>query len=309
MTYGTNESIILTDSTNNYVDYTLYNDSSNVFAGRAYKFPSSTYLTIDVTDICHDLVGPCFIDSATGHIDNSHALKSFTLYGTNTQNFSVRYWNRFDEACPQGNYLYNDPAGRTVDPGSWLMIYSTGVFYGYKNGTQVYSSSGGARKVELSSWSLNNGDKISISGSGKTINYRVKCGADYELFYQNSRGALDSIVFYGPCTMKSSATRYLIAKSGSYSPADNYEHKNQVEATEGKIGWNLNTGIMRDEESANIIEVILSNRCWLHDLSNDNLYAVNIVNSDIEQKLRKKDKNNTSYSLNVELARNYTSKN
>lgn len=280
-----------------------------IFSGRAYKYPDASYVNIDVTDISHDLVSPCFIDSSTGHVDNSETIKSCTLYGNTTVSYSVRYWNRFDEAVPQSSYLYNDPAGRTVDPGSWLYPYSNGGVQIYHNGTLKYSSIGGSTKIDLSNYGLKNGDKLELRGPSKSIFYKVKCGAKYELFYQNTRGALDSIVFYGPCTMRGTTTRYSVHNVGEYGPSLNYKFINENKANEGRLGWSLVTGPMRDEESANIYEVVFSNQCWLHDLDNDSIYAVNITNSDIEQKQRKKDKGNTSYTINVELARNIISKN
>lgn len=309
MAYGTNESIVLNDSATTYVDYTLYNNSTLIFSGRAYKFPDAQNTKIDVTDICHDIVGPCYIDSETGHPNPSDCYKYFTLYGSNTQNFYVRYWNKFDESCPQSSYLFNDPISRTVNPGSWLYPYSNTTCIIYKNGSQIASFISGVSKQTIANYNVKNGDVIRVSSAGKNIEYKVKCGADYELFYQSPTGALDSIVFYGPCTMTGSTERYSIIQNKEYSPATGYEHLNRYNSNSGKLGWNLITGPMTDEESSRIVNVIYSNRCWLHDLVTDKLFAVNIVNSNIESKLRKKDKGNTSYSIQVELARNIISRN
>lgn len=298
--YGTNQSIILIDSTSAYVDYTVYSNSSLIFAGRAYKFPDATNIKIDVTDICHALVNPCYLNSESGSISYSGTSTYVQVFGTNTQSFDLYYFNDYSTVIPQGQYLGNQISTGYLDPNSWLYPFGSSGYAVYKNGQVWISSTQRTSKIDLSNYSLNNGDVLEIRVGSETLRYVVKCGADYELYVQSSRGAIDTIPCYGPSTKAVSSSRYQIMHSGAYGPSLNYEHRNENKVSENKIRWNLVTGMTKDSEK--IQELVCSNKAWLRDMNTNTLYAVNIVTSDIEQKLRKKDRN-TSYAINVELAR------
>lgn len=306
--YGTNESIILTDSAAPYVDYTLYANSALIFAGRAYKFPDAANIKIDITDICHSLVNPCYLDSETGSISYSGTSAYVTVYASGTYNADVYYFNDFTTSISQSNFLGNRVSTGYLDPNSWLYPYAANGWQIKKNGVGWQSSSVRTRQINLGSYSLNNGDRLEIVAGSETVHYTIKCGANYELYFPNQRGAIDTIPFYGPCTMRGSGSHYAIYNSGAFGPTINYKHIKENKATEGTVGWTLVTGPTKDAETGNIYELALCNKAWLRDMATDKLYAVNITNTDIEQKLRKKD-SNTSYTINVELAQIINSRN
>ena len=308
MNYSTNQSIILTDGTGDYVDYDVYSNNHLLFAGRAYKYPDAQYLTIDVTDICHSLVGPAEIDSSTGHLNNAPVHANVRVQGNSNHTLDVYYYNSIDNTVPQSTYLACKPACHTLDPRQYLFIVkpgSGGMCYIYKNGSLAGSYSTNTR-VDLTPFALKTGDKLELRGPDKSIFYNVKCGATSILYYQNQIGGIDSVTCYGPTLIGSSTTRYSIAHTGSYSPGD-MQFINENKHNEGKITWKLTTGPLSDEDTENIYEVILSNKCWLHFPDTGKLYPVNITTSNIEQKTYKKDGMNTSYDITVEYARTVNS--
>ena len=305
MRYSTIENIILTDGTSDYVDYTLYNNSSLVFSGRAYKYPDAQSLAIDVTDICHSIINAPYIDSSSGHVSTIGRSASFTLYGNITHSFTVNYWTKYNMPIPQGAYSNNDPISRTIDPRQYLYPGSVNASITItKNGASWYSGIGGTiTQLALSGYGLINGTKLQLTCGSTIIDYVIKCGANYALYYQNPVGGIDSVTCYGPCTRRSSVTRYSISNKNAEF------FKNENKAIEATIGWNLVTGSMTDIESEHIPDLLLSNCCWLHDLNTGDLYPVNVTNSDIESKTKKKDKNNTSYNIQVALAQTITAYN
>lgn len=313
MTYGTNESIILTDGSSDSTTFELFETKTGslVFKGKAFKFPGATTLSVDLTDIVHDRVGPVILNTSSGlPVDpNSIAELEFRFSGNSTQTFTCRYWNRFDEQVPSGSYLFNDPAGLVVDPGSWLYPVSSGTVNLYRNSTLLGSYATGAHKIDLNDFALKSGDTLTLQLGNQSIKYKVRCGGHYDLLYQNSKGAIDTLTCFGHCTMSAEAERFSMRTGFVYGPTTLYEHHKRNYVTEGKISWNLNTGPLTESGCANIPEVALSNRCWLHDIQTGKLYAVNVTTTSLEQKLRKKDSGSMNYSITVELARPVTNRN
>lgn len=305
MTYGTNESIILTDSNSDSITYTLYGNGNLLFTGKAYKFPDSSVLEVDLTDIVHDCVAPVSLNTSTGFPTNPElkTVVEFEYSGTTSQTFSCRYWNRFDEQVPSGSYLFNDPAGLVVDPGSWIYPLCTGTAKLYKNSTLIGSYAAGSTKIDLNDFELSSGDTLTLTVGNQSIKYKVRCGGHYDLLYQNTKGAIDTLTCFGHCTMSSEAERYSMRTGFVYGPATLYQHNDKNYATKGTVSWNLNTGPLSDAGCVNIPEIILSNRCWLHDIQTGKLFAVNIRDTNIEQKIRKKNAGSMNYTITVNLAR------
>lgn len=307
--YSQNDSVIFSETTNSsFIDYTVYSGSSLIFSGRAYKFPSASSIDIDVTDVAHSLVNGPIIDSSNGHIDPSGRMTSITVQGNSSHTGTIIFYNRFDTETPQSSWMANDPISHTIDPRQYLYQSSNLTTIVYKNGSQI-ASYGSVSKITLSSFGLKTGDKLRMTNSAGTVNYSIRCGASYALYYQNSIGGIDSVTCYGPCTRNTNVERYSVANKLAKNFSNNYMFENEVKATEATIGWTLVTGHLSNEDTKNITDLVMSNHCWLHDLETGNLFAVNIDNSTIEQKTYKKDKMSTSYSINVSLAQTSTIRN
>lgn len=313
MTYGTNESIILTDGISDSVTYQVFNtkDQSLVFTGKAYRYPDASYLQIDLTDIAHDYVTPAYLSTSDGlPVDpDMTCWVEFRVVGNTPHTFSVRYWNKFDEPVPTSAYLFNDPAGLTLDPGSWLYPMCSSTFYLYNGSKLLGSYASGITKIDLNDFDLSSGDVLRLVSGTQEVKYRVRCGGHYDLLYQNSKGAIDTLTCYGHCTRKSSAEHSQMTLNSAYSSQNLHEHINKNYVGVSKLSWNLQTGMMSEAGSQNMPEVAMSNRAWLHDIQTGSLYAVNITTTEFSTKIFKKDHGSMSYSIDVELARDITYRN
>lgn len=313
MTFGTNESIILTDGTSDSVTYQLINtkDQSLVFKGKAYRYPDADYLQIDLTDVAHDLVSPAYLSTSDGLPTDPDMIcwAELKLVGNTTQTFTVRYWNSFDEPAPTSTYLFNDPAGLTVDPGSWLYPMCSGPFYLYNGSKLLGSYNSGITKIDLNDFNLNSGDVLRLTSGTQDVKYRVRCGGHYDLLYQNSKGAIDTLTCYGHCTKKASAEHSQMTRNAAYSPSNLHEHIKKNYVGVSNLSWNLQTGMMTEQGSQKMPEVAMSNRAWLHDIQTGSLYAVNIFTDEFSTKIFKKDHGSMSYSIEVELARDVVYRN
>jgi len=297
MIYSSNENIILTDSTDDYVDYQIYKGYGNlIFSGRAYKYPDATNIKIDVTDICHaEVTGPVIDNFSSGHVNSSGRSVYFTVTGTSSNSFSVNYYAK-PGSVPQSGYSCNEPISRTIDPRQYLFPGSISSSITItRNGSAWYSGSGGSVST-VSLGSLTDGTKLRLTCASNTVDYVVKCGAHYALYYQNLVGGIDSVTCYGPSTRTGSVTRYSITNNNAT------DFKNENKAVEGQLGWNLITGPISDEGGEHIPDLLMSNHAWLHDLETGDIVPVNIVTTSIESKNKKKDKNNTSYNIQVQYA-------
>lgn len=134
------------------------------------------------------------------------------------------------------------------------------------------------------------------------IYYDVKCtNADYCMYYLNPSGGWSWMLFEGANIEKANFKRetYL----SNVDNRNTTESSKNVYLTKINKSWTLKTGYMKDKESKNFKYLIASPKCYLHDLNNNNIYAVNITTNSVDVKsFRTNGRKFSTYSVNVDYA-------
>lgn len=134
----------------------------------------------------------------------------------------------------------------------------------------------------------------------------LKCSRSrYALYAVNRRGGVTHLLMEGVPLQSYSRTDWDITT--------NYDRLSQTGrgvrrmATTVTRKWRLNTGLLTEDESAMIDDIVLSPRIVLHDLEAGRLFAVNSSDKNIERRTRRSNRNKPiEYTLNFEEARTET---
>lgn len=106
----------------------------------------------------------------------------------------------------------------------------------------------------------------------------------YCLYYQNQYGGWDSLLFRGREIQKDNLSRLSYKKNYVAQSTD----FNKVDyLTTISESWELNTSYLDDSESSKMINLLGSNRIYLHDLNSGKITPVNVTNSVCEHKTYK----------------------
>lgn len=124
----------------------------------------------------------------------------------------------------------------------------------------------------------------------------------YCLYYLNQYGGWDSLLFAGSEKQSDNLSRLSYKKNYVSQSLD--FHKVDYLTTIGET-WSLNTSYLDDSQSLKMINVLASNKLYLHDLVENKIIPVNITNSVCEHKTWKNQGRKLSvYTLEVAASQN-----
>jgi len=106
----------------------------------------------------------------------------------------------------------------------------------------------------------------------------------YCLYYLNQNGGWDSLLFRGKVIQQDKLSRLSYKKNYIAGSLD----FNKVDyLTTIQEDWQLNTSFLDDQHSEKMINLLASNKIFLHDLDEDKIIPVNIMNQKCEHKTYK----------------------
>lgn len=235
------------------ITYTVKQNGSTLFIGKAVKLPGASTVEININEICKNFLSnelPDFrnVSTATTYT-NSEACKTFQLYQGST--LLETYVFLYD-------WSYTDWNGGSKSMGlpinghyeSTMLVFSS-----YTSSNVVYNT-------------------ITFPGG----NY---CG-DMALYYQTAGGGWCSFLCEGVVKRTDNLTPYTYTKSVK-NTSNNFE--NTKYSIEYDRTYVINSGWLSDSESKNLAENLLkSTRVYAHDLKTDEIFPVVITDTSIQYK-------------------------
>ena len=127
------------------------------------------------------------------------------------------------------------------------------------------------------------GSSYTLSVGGSTYVISNTCYR-YCLYYLNQYGGWDSLLFRG-VEMKSDDLSRLSYKKNYVANSTDFHKVDYLTTLSEK--WRLNTSYLNDIESSRMVNLMASNRIYIHDLETGLISPVNITNSTCEHKTYK----------------------
>lgn len=144
----------------------------------------------------------------------------------------------------------------------------------------------------------NNGHILSVNSSSYFL--VAETCYRYCIYYINSAGGWDSLLFGGKTLQKDKITRHTY-KSHYQAGSAQFGTKDYLNVI--KETWQLNTNIFTDEGSDKMSELIGTNIAYLHDLEDNRIVPIVITNAECEHKTWKnQERKLSSYTIEVESA-------
>lgn len=147
--------------------------------------------------------------------------------------------------------------------------------------------------------SIPTGNFSKLTIGGMTYYVTLTCNR-YCLYYLNQIGGWDSLLFNGRELQSDKLSRLSYKKNYRAMTTDFFKVDYLTTINES---WSLNTSYLDDIQSSKMINVLASNRIYLHDLQDNIIIPVNIINSTCEHKTYKNQGRKLPvYTLEVEAS-------
>lgn len=249
-------------STSNSLHYRLYDGNIMIYEGRAVKMPGNDTLQLNINKICKDYLSSDIDLIVTGGTAETHidALKTFTL---------------------------QSDLGATLETYKFLFCWDYDFSWNGSNTTLSLPITGeyaaGMKKLKTTVY----GSTVSTNSNG---DYDKEVCGNYALYYLNARGGWDSFIYTGFCKKTDAITQYTFDHSYNNNTP---EFEKGRYATEIKEEYELNTGLLNDEQSLLYAKHLASsNRCYLHIIDEGKIFPVVISDNSISYKQAESENNN-----------------
>ena len=141
------------------------------------------------------------------------------------------------------------------------------------------------------------GDHVLIVGSSRFIIPSDDCGASYILYYLNELGGWDFLPFRGSSLHSADISRLQYEKR-TVSRGSNFTTVDYLTTISDR--WSLNTSYLDDSGAQKMINLLASNRVYLHDLSSNTIIPVNVTNQSCDYKtIANQGRNFAAYTIEV----------
>lgn len=267
------------------VNYSIGLDGETIFTGKGVKYPGADEMFININKICRNYL-ECDIaallttmPSSNTNLDHPNAQRTFNFYtGSTLVNDYVFYQDYSytdDKPTTGSSIVVSNPINGHFVPG--MLKVRT-----YR-GTSSYYTTGSAS---------------SSTGLGYTT--IVKC-VPYVLYYLNSYGGWDAFVIEGTGIKKDAYTTYKTDQSYNNTTLQ-FETNKYVQ--EIKTSYELNTGLLSDEQSANLAKNLLGSiKVYLQNIDEGWLKPVIITDSNATyQTYQTNGRKLCQYKINVQMS-------
>ena len=270
-------------TTANTVNYSIRLDGETIFTGKGVKYPGADDMQLNINKICRNYL-ECDIaallttmPSSNTNLNHPNAQRTFNFYTGSTKVNDYVFYQDYsytnDKPTTGSSIVVSNPInGHYVSGMLKVRTY---------RGTSSYYTTGSAS---------------SSTGLGYTT--RVKC-VPYVLYYLNSYGGWDAFAIEGTGVKKDAYTTYRTDQSYNNTTLQ-FETNKYVQ--EIKTSYELNTGLLSDEQSANLAKNLLGSiKVYLQNIDEGWIKPVIITDSNITyQTYQTNGRKLCQYKINVQ---------
>ena len=270
-------------TTANTVNYSIRLDGETIFTGKGVKYPGADDMQLNINKICRNYL-ECDIaallttmPSSNTNLNHPNAQRTFNFYTGSTKVNDYVFYQDYsytnDKPTTGSSIIVSNPInGHYVSGMLKVRTY---------RGTSSYYTTGSAS---------------SSTGLGYTT--RVKC-VPYVLYYLNSYGGWDAFAIEGTGVKKDAYTTYRTDQSYNNTTLQ-FETNKYVQ--EIKTSYELNTGLLSDEQSANLAKNLLGSiKVYLQNIDEGWIKPVIITDSNITyQTYQTNGRKLCQYKINVQ---------
>ena len=270
-------------TTANTVNYSIRLDGETIFTGKGVKYPGADDMQLNINKICRnylecDIAGLLeTMPSSNTNLNHPNAQRTFNFYTGSTKVNDYVFYQDYsytnDKPTTGSSIIVSNPInGHYVSGMLKVRTY---------RGTSSYYTTGSAS---------------SSTGLGYTT--RVKC-VPYVLYYLNSYGGWDAFAIEGTGVKKDAYTTYRTDQSYNNTTLQ-FETNKYVQ--EIKTSYELNTGLLSDEQSANLAKNLLGSiKVYLQNIDEGWIKPVIITDSNITyQTYQTNGRKLCQYKINVQ---------
>lgn len=145
-------------------------------------------------------------------------------------------------------------------------------------------------------------DSITVTVTKTRTNqntYTIQACGDYALYYVQSNGAWSSFAVDGKVIEGKNINTFNYRKvinNNKIADRENIRYQSNI-----KQNWSINTGWLKDDESENLFNNLLtSNNIYLHKISENKIWPVHITDTQATNKQFNNEKKLISYTINLE---------
>ena len=265
------------------VNYSIRLDGETIFTGKGVKYPGADDMQLNINKICRNYL-ECDIatllttmPSSNTNLNHPNAQRTFNFYTGSTKVNDYVFYQDYsytnDKPTTGSSIVVSNPInGHYVSGMLKVRTY---------RGTSSYYTTGSAS---------------SSTGLGYTT--RVKC-VPYVLYYLNSYGGWDAFAIEGTGIKKDAYTTYRTDQSYNNTTLQ-FETNKYVQ--EIKTSYELNTGLLSDEQSANLAKNLLGSiKVYLQNIDEGWIKPVIITDSNITyQTYQTNGRKLCQYKINVQ---------
>ena len=253
--------------------------NSVIFRGKSYKAPNAN-IFIKLNDICSnhlssELTNDLFSnDIPTGQnivFTPKKIIRTFRLYDANNTLLNTYVFSN--------NWDYETDTTVTIP-----------INRKYINGMYYFTTTQPAS------------DKITVTVTKTRTNqntYTIQACGDYALYYVQSNGAWSSFAVDGKVIEGKNMNTFNYRKvinNNKIADRENIRYQSNI-----KQNWSINTGWLKDDESENLFNNLLtSNNIYLHKISENKIWPVHITDTQATNKQFNNEKKLISYTINLE---------
>ena len=265
------------------VNYSIRLDGETIFTGKGVKYPGADDMQLNINKICRnylecDIAGLLeTMPSSNTNLNHPNAQRTFNFYTGSTKVNDYVFYQDYsytnDKPTTGSSIIVSNPInGHYVSGMLKVRTY---------RGTSSYYTTGSAS---------------SSTGLGYTT--RVKC-VPYVLYYLNSYGGWDAFAIEGTGVKKDAYTTYRTDQSYNNTTLQ-FETNKYVQ--EIKTSYELNTGLLSDEQSANLAKNLLGSiKVYLQNIDEGWIKPVIITDSNITyQTYQTNGRKLCQYKINVQ---------
>ena len=265
------------------VNYSIRLDGETIFTGKGVKYPGADDMQLNINKICRnylecDIAGLLeTMPSSNTNLNHPNAQRTFNFYTGSTKVNDYVFYQDYsytnDKPTTGSSIVVSNPInGHYVSGMLKVRTY---------RGTSSYYTTGSAS---------------SSTGLGYTT--RVKC-VPYVLYYLNSYGGWDAFAIEGTGIKKDAYTTYRTDQSYNNTTLQ-FETNKYVQ--EIKTSYELNTGLLSDEQSANLAKNLLGSiKVYLQNIDEGWIKPVIITDSNITyQTYQTNGRKLCQYKINVQ---------
>ena len=264
-------------------NYHITLDGETIFTGKAVRYPGADDMDININKICRNYLESDIatllesMPSSNTNQDHPHAERTFGFYiGSSKINDYVFYQDYSytnDKPTTGSSIVVSNPINGHFVPG--MLKVRT-----YRGNSSVYST----------------GSASSSTGLGYTTS--LKC-VPYVLYYLNSYGGWDAFAIEGTGIKKDAYTTYKTDQSYNNTTLQ-FETNKYVQ--EIKTNYELNTGLLSDEQAANLAKNLLGSiKVYLQNIDEGWIKPVIITDSNATyQTYQTNGRKMCQYKINVQ---------